>query len=29
MYRIIDRRGTGKTSRLFLLAKEAGVPIIC
>ena len=29
MYRIIDGRGTGKTSRLFLLAKEAGVPIIC
>lgn len=29
MYRIIDGRGTGKTSRLFLLAKEADVPIIC
>lgn len=29
MYRIIDGRGTGKTSRLFLLAKEAGVSIIC
>lgn len=29
MYRIIDGRGTGKTSRLFLLAKETGVPIIC
>ena len=29
MYRIIDGRGTGKTSRLFLLAKEAGIPIIC
>ena len=28
MYRIIDGRGTGKTSRLFLLAKEAGVPVI-
>lgn len=29
MYRIIDGRGTGKTSRLFLLAKEASIPIIC
>lgn len=29
MYRIIDGRGTGKTSRLFLLAKEADIPIVC
>ena len=29
MYRIIDGRGTGKTSRLMLLAKETGGCIIC
>ena len=29
MYKIIDRRGTGKTSRLMLLAKETGATIIC
>lgn len=29
MYRIIDKRGTGKTSRLFLLAKEENAAIIC
>lgn len=29
MYRIIDSRGTGKTSRLFLLAKEQNATIAC
>lgn len=29
MYRIIDRRGTGKTSRLLLLAKENNGIIVC
>lgn len=29
MYRIIDKRGTGKTSRLFLLAKETNAVIVC
>lgn len=29
MYRIIDKRGTGKTSRLFLLAKETDAVILC
>ena len=29
MYRIIDRRGTGKTSRLMLLAKEENAIIAC
>ena len=29
MYRIIDSRGTGKTSRLMLLAKETGAAIAC
>ena len=29
MYRIIDERGTGKTSRLLLLAKETGATIVC
>lgn len=29
MYRIIDKRASGKTSRLILLAKELGVPIAC
>lgn len=29
MYRIIDGRGTGKTSRLMLLAKENGAIIVC
>lgn len=29
MIRIIDSRSNGKTSRLFLLAKENGYPIIC
>lgn len=29
MYRIIDGRGTGKTSRLLLLAKEKGGIVIC
>lgn len=29
MYRIIDDRGSGKTSRLMLLAKEAHGTIIC
>ena len=29
MYRIIDARGTGKTSRLMLLAKETGAIIAC
>ena len=29
MYRIIDKRGTGKTSRLILLAKEKDCLIVC
>ena len=29
MYRIIDNRGSGKTSRLMLLAKETGAKIAC
>lgn len=29
MYRIIDKRGSGKTSRLMLLAKEQDATIIC
>ena len=29
MYRIIDSRGTGKTSRLMLLAKEHDAAIVC
>lgn len=29
MYRIIDKRGSGKTSRLMLLAKENGAIIAC
>ena len=29
MYRIIDGRGTGKTGRLMLLAKETNGTIIC
>ena len=29
MYRIIDTRGSGKTSRLMLLAKETGAKIAC
>ena len=29
MYRIIDSRGCGKTSRLFLLAKENNGIIVC
>ena len=29
MFRIIDGRGTGKTSRLLLLAKEANGVIVC
>lgn len=29
MYRIIDKRATGKTSRLMLLAKEKNIPIAC
>ena len=29
MYRIIDKRDTGKTSRLFLLAKENNGIIVC
>lgn len=29
MYRIVDGRGTGKTSRLMLLAKESGATIVC
>lgn len=29
MYRIIDSRGSGKTGRLMLLAKEAGAIIAC
>lgn len=29
MYRIIDGRGTGKTSRLMLLAKENNAVVVC
>ena len=29
MYRIIDKRASGKTSRLFLLAKEANGIVVC
>ena len=29
MYRIIDGRGTGKTSRLMLLAKDTNSVIAC
>lgn len=29
MYRIIDKRGTGKTSRLMLLAKENNGILVC
>ncbi len=29
MYRIIDKRGTGKTGRLFLIAKDTGATIVC
>lgn len=29
MYRIIEGRGTGKTSRLMLLAKETNGTIVC
>lgn len=29
MYRIIDDRGSGKTGRLMLLAKETGSKIVC
>ena len=29
MYRIIDNRSSGKTSRLMLLAKETGAAIAC
>lgn len=29
MIQIIDGRGTGKTSRLMLIAKELNVPIVC
>lgn len=29
MYTIIDKRGTGKTSRLLLLAKDTGATIVC
>ncbi len=29
MYRIIDSRSSGKTSRLMLLAKETGAAIAC
>jgi len=29
MYRIIDKRGSGKTSRLMLLAKETNATIVC
>lgn len=29
MYRIIDTRASGKTSRLMLLAKETGAKIAC
>ena len=29
MYRIIDKRGSGKTGRLFLIAKDTGATIVC
>lgn len=29
MYRIIDGRGSGKTNRLMLLAKENGATLVC
>ena len=29
MYRIIDGRGSGKTSRLLLLAKENNATVVC
>lgn len=29
MYRIVDGRGTGKTGRLMLLAKDIGATIVC
>ena len=29
MIKIIDGRGTGKSSRLMLMAKELGLPIAC
>lgn len=29
MYRIIDGKGCGKTSRLMLLAKENGATLVC
>ena len=29
MYRIIDGRGSGKTSRLMLLAKENNAALVC
>ena len=29
MYQIIDKRGTGKTLRLMLIAKEIGAVIVC
>ena len=29
MFRIIDGRGTGKTSHLILLAKEYGATVVC
>ena len=29
MYRIIENRGTGKTSRLMLLAKENNAIFVC
>ncbi|MDY4735189.1 hypothetical protein [Terrisporobacter sp.] len=29
MYRVIDKRGSGKTGRLFLIAKDTGATIVC
>ena len=29
MYRVIDKRGTGKTGRLFLIAKDTNATIVC
>lgn len=29
MYRIVDRRGTGKTYKLLMLAKENNATVIC
>lgn len=29
MFRVVDKRGTGKTGRLMLLAKEKGGIIVC